>query len=446
MHLAAGVIRALKEWFSDQVFQRLLKNASWLMAGSALAAVIGLISMALMARALGPAGLGLVVLITTYVQLMDRLLNFQSWQAVVKFGAHAQQQNDPRGLARIVKLGSLLDIGSAFLGTLVAVAAAPWAAGWLGLNDSETRWLTLYSLIILFNLGGVPTGILRLTDRFYFLSLQKIVIAVVTLVGVSVAFAMGGDVGEMLLASAAGQVFGNVLLMFVGWRTLSEHGLNLPIVWRASLRQSRDRDRDILSFFFFTNLESSVKILREVDVFIVSYLLNREAVGLYRIARRLADIANMFVEPFFYAAFPSFNKLFASQDWVGFRQLAVRSSLIVGSVVLSGWLIFVLVGQWLIELLFGAPYATAYPIAVICMIAMVVWAFAQPFSPALYSTKGYRDVFAIHLGTSVFYVVILIPLTNWAGLTGAAWAYTVFYLVWSILMLATLVKQLRNPA
>jgi O-antigen/teichoic acid export membrane protein len=80
------------------------------------------------------------------------------------------------------------------------------------------------------------------------------------------------------------------------------------------------------------------------------------------------------------------------------------------------------------------------------MIAMVVWAFAQPFSPALYSTKGYRDVFAIHLGTSVFYVVILIPLTNWAGLTGAAWAYTVFYLVWSILMLATLVKQLRNPA
>jgi O-antigen/teichoic acid export membrane protein len=444
MQLAASVFRTLTGWFSDHVFQRLLKNASWLMGGNALAAVIGLASMALMARALEPAGLGLVVLITTYVQLMDRLLNFQSWQAIVKYGAHAQKRNDAGELARLIKLGSLLDVGSALIGTLVAVAAAPWAASWLSLSGNETQWLVLYSLVILFNLGGVPTGVLRLTDRFHFLSLQKIVVAAVTLAGVSVAFALGAGVGEMLLASAAGQVLGNILLLVIGWRTLGEQGLSLPVVWRAPLRRPGAQDRDILSFFFFTNIDSSVKILREADVFIIGYLLNREAVGLYRVARRFAEIANMFVEPFFYAAFPSFNKLFANQDWAGFRQLALRSSIVVGAAVLAGWLVFVVIGQWLIELLFGGAYSAVYPIAVICMIAMVIWAFAQPLSPALFSTNGYRYVFAIHLGTSVAYILVLTILTSSAGLTGAAWAYTVFYLAWSALMLATLLTHVRR--
>jgi O-antigen/teichoic acid export membrane protein len=444
MQLTAGVIRALTGWFSDHTFQRLLKNASWLMAGNALGAVIGLVSMALMARALETAGLGLVVLILTYAQLMDRLFNFQSWQAIVKFGAHAQKRNEQGELARLVKLGSLLDMCSALIGTSVAMAAAPWAAHWMGLNESETRWLVLYSATILFNIGGVPTGILRLTDRFYFLSLQRTLGAALTLAGVSAAFLSGGGVREMLLASAAGQVFGNILLLVVGWRTLGALGLTLPVVWRARLRQSNVQDRDILSFVFFTNIDSSVKILRELDVFIVGYLLNREAVGLYRVARRLADIANMFIEPFFHAAFPSFNKLVASHDWSGFRKLAIRSSLAVGGAVLAGWLVFVLVGHWLTTLLFGATYAPAYSLAVICMLAMVIWAFAQPFSPALFSTQGYRAVFVIHLGTSVAYTLILIALTKWAGLTGAAWAYTVFYLAWSALMLATLLSHMRN--
>lgn len=443
MKKAQGVIRAAREWFSDHIFQRLLKNAGWLMAGSALAALLGLASLALMSRALEPSGLGLVVLITTYVQLMDRLLNFQSWQAIVKFGAHAQQQGDTAELARLVKLGSLLDVGTALIGTLVALALAPWAGPWLGLSGQETNWLILYCLVIAFNLTGVPTGILRLTDRFHFLSLHRIAVAATTLAGVAAAFLLDAGVPAMLLASAIGQLAGNLLLVLVGWRTLQELGLSTATVFGSPIQRSRERDRDILSFVVFTNVESSVKIIRDVDVFIISALLDRDAVGIYRVARRLADIANMFVEPFFFAAFPSFNKLFASKDWAGFNRLVVRSSLVVGGAVLLGWILFILTGHLIIDTLLGAAFAPAYPVTVICMLAMVIWAFAQPFSPALYSTKGYRDVFKIHLGTSVLYMLILPLLVHGSGLTGAAWAYTVFYFAWSALMLAALVKRLK---
>lgn len=436
--------RTVSAWFSDQILQRLLKDAGWLMGGNALAALIGLATMAITARTLGPAGLGATVLIMTYAQLMNRLLSFESWHAIVKFGAHALERKDKDELARLVKLGTLLDMAGALLGFIAAVALAPFIAEWIGL-ENDYRWLlSLYPAVILFNIPGAPTGVLRLLNKFHLVSLHRIAVSVIIFAGVAIAASSKAGVAGMLLAYAAGQVVGQILLLGAGWWVLAREDMTPARIWKASIQKTHIRLREILQFVFFTNIESSVKILRDMDVFIIGNLLNTEAVGLYRVSRRLADVANMFIDPFFYAAFPSFNKLYASGNWTEFRRLAVRSSLIVGGVVSLGWLGFVVIGHWFIGLVFGDAYAAAYPVAVVCMLGMVIWAFAQPLSPALYSTNGYRKAFFIHLATSIAYAAMLIVAIHLAGMQGAAWAYAIFYLAWSAMMLAILVRQLHK--
>ena len=71
------------------VLRRILRNSSWVLAARTAGALLGLVSLALMARALGPAGLGLVAAAQAYTRIAGRLLRLEPWQSVIKFGAAA---------------------------------------------------------------------------------------------------------------------------------------------------------------------------------------------------------------------------------------------------------------------------------------------------------------------------------------------------------------------
>ena len=58
-----------------------------LISGKAAAAVLSLAYLAIASRTLGPEGLGYLVLAHTYVQTVAYITRFQSWQAIVRFGA-----------------------------------------------------------------------------------------------------------------------------------------------------------------------------------------------------------------------------------------------------------------------------------------------------------------------------------------------------------------------
>lgn len=142
--------RVIISWFDDHIYLRLLKNASWLSGASFIAALLGLVSITLTARALGPSEFGALVVIMTYAAIVDRLLNFQSWQFLIKNGAKSLEGNDHFRLRRQIKFSALLDAGSSTLSTAVAVAFASIAGLLIGWSDQEIGLAMLYSLTILF--------------------------------------------------------------------------------------------------------------------------------------------------------------------------------------------------------------------------------------------------------------------------------------------------------
>jgi O-antigen/teichoic acid export membrane protein len=66
--------------------RRVLGNFGLLLRGRGIGALMALAATALMARALGPAEFGLVILIHTYVVLVRGLLNFKQFLAIVRYG------------------------------------------------------------------------------------------------------------------------------------------------------------------------------------------------------------------------------------------------------------------------------------------------------------------------------------------------------------------------
>jgi hypothetical protein len=69
------------------VLTRVLANAGTLLGGRSINAVVSLGYIALTARGLGKAQMGVIVLITTFAQFLGEVVKFQSWQTVLQYGA-----------------------------------------------------------------------------------------------------------------------------------------------------------------------------------------------------------------------------------------------------------------------------------------------------------------------------------------------------------------------
>ncbi|MCG5484571.1 MAG: oligosaccharide flippase family protein, partial [Sinorhizobium meliloti] len=87
-----------------------LQSIAHLLTGNILSSVIGLIGFALTARALGPAGYGILALCFSYTRAVERIVSFQSWQPLIKYGAHSLAENadDATELRALLKFGLLL--------------------------------------------------------------------------------------------------------------------------------------------------------------------------------------------------------------------------------------------------------------------------------------------------------------------------------------------------
>ena len=107
-------------WYRDELLRRLVKNAGYLVSGNMVAAGLGLVALALSARALGPELLGLLALIEAYAALVDRLIRLEPWQALIKYGADVLERNGQDDFRSLLKLGVLIDICGALISAAMA--------------------------------------------------------------------------------------------------------------------------------------------------------------------------------------------------------------------------------------------------------------------------------------------------------------------------------------
>src|SRR3546814_17236584 len=92
-----SVVSAAGQWLGDEPLRTRLVNIAHLMSGNLASGLISLAAIALTARALGPASYGILALAIAYVRVVERLVTFQSWQPLIKYGAEV---TDPEQIGR----------------------------------------------------------------------------------------------------------------------------------------------------------------------------------------------------------------------------------------------------------------------------------------------------------------------------------------------------------
>jgi len=420
-------------WLKDNLFRRLVKNASILITGSVFTAGIDLVSLAVTARALGPELFGVLVLVQTYVRFVNQFVNFQSWQAIIKYGADTLTAKRTSDFRSLIKLGTSLDIIGSLLGTTFAISSVYWAGRWFEWEDSTVLMAAIYSLTILFSLSPTPTAVLRLFDRFKLLAWQRVISAAIRMAALLLAWIAGAGIWGFFVVWMVAQILDYLFLLTLGWRELRRQNYGDALL--APLERISTKFPGIWKFVITTNLSSSIRLgARELDVLIVGGVIGSAAAGIYKVAKQFAGVPVRFADPLQQAIYPDMARLWAEGQIAQFRRTLIRMGVLCGLGGIAIWLGFLLLGEWVIRLTVGPEYISAYEILLVYMLGINLFMFGIAFRPTVLSMGHPGRILQIYIISTIMYLVALVLLLGHLGLMGAAVANIVFHSIWFVTM------------
>ncbi|NWG71008.1 MAG: lipopolysaccharide biosynthesis protein [Parvularculaceae bacterium] len=368
-----------------QSANRIFRNAGALMSGKALGGVLSLAYLAIAARSLGPTEMGFLVLAHAYAMVVAGVARFQSWQAVIRFGAPMVQTRDARGFKSLIRYSVRLDILSAVFSIGVALLFVGPVARSMDWPAQAMPWVYAYCATVPFLVAATPTGVLRLFDRFKMLGWQLSIMPVTRFFGAIALFIFDGGLSGFLFVWILSAVLDGASLWILGWRELDKRGL-LPSLRRdPALRP----DREWLPFMIKTTLSCTVDLARtNLPVLIVGAVLGSAASGFLQLAVNASNLIAHPASMLYQATFPELSRISAAGKDARMRKVALRSALTGILVAAPIVLLFALLREPLARILGGPEFAPAASLIALMALAQMVRVGSVVLEAAVVSAGG----------------------------------------------------------
>jgi O-antigen/teichoic acid export membrane protein len=172
-------------------------------------------------------------------------------------------------------------------------------------------------------------------------------------------------------------------------------------------------------------------ISNQSGIVLLGILRSREDVALFKVAMSAAVLMTIGIQITNMIISPHVARLHAIQDRRRLARLAALGSVGGTAVSLPLFMIFLLAGEPLLSLFYGAEYVAAFsPLVILAGAQIVNVAFGS--TGVLLSMTGYESLAASWLAVSAaFNVLLSLILIPPLGIHGAAWASALSVVVWN---------------
>lgn len=423
---------------TDAMFRRMVRNAGTLLGGKLAMGLVNLAATGIALRAMGVDSFGLLILIHTFAQATASFTKFQSWQAVIRYGAASLEKGKRADFRALIRFTAWLDIVAGLVG-VVLCAALVWAAGGLfDIPQGLTATTAVYATCTAFMVMATPTGMLRLFDRFDVLATRDTLGALFRLGGALLGSLLGWGLEGFLAIWYLATAVGGLSLAFAAWWEMRKRGL---LGGAEPVPRATDAHPGLWSFVWSTNITTTLSLVSgNLGTLCVGALLGPAEAALFSVARQIGEAAlkpGRFLSP---AIYPELARLAALGDMAGTAALLRRVLLIStgGSLLLLA--VLALGGEWLLRLVGGAQAAPAYGIMLMLGIASAIGFAAFALEPLLISTGRQNAALRARMAAAILYIPAALLGIHALGLPGAGWAS----IGTAIVMLAAQVQPALN--
>ncbi len=385
--------------FDSDFMRRILRNSSYLVSATVLAAAIGMLQNAFQARVLGVAGFGLMAVMATFTNVINRFTAFRIDELVVKYVRLFEERKESKKAAAVFKLAALLESGGSIAAFVLIVILAPFGVRLLSDQSGVESLFILYGSLVLINIAfDSSDGMLQVFNRFDAKSIIDVCQSLLRLGLTIFVFYTGGGLMEMILAELAGRLLRSAAVINVALATARKQwGAGW---WRTPINVLRKDRRSLLTFAFSTNLSATVSLVAKdsEDLWVNAFLGNAVG-GVYNLARQLIGLLQIPISPLPSTTYPELSRAVAQDNWKAVRSVLRRGSLLAALYSLPVTLGLIIFGQQFIAFYATKEFLPAYIPLVILLVGygfanIFYWnraallAFNRPVYPTLVNLTG----------------------------------------------------------
>jgi O-antigen/teichoic acid export membrane protein len=398
---------------------RIFKGLGLVLGGKAGAGLISLVYLVIAARALGPRDYGILVLVHGYVTAVCGIVEFPAWQAIVRYGAEAGEEDAPHRLARLLRFGTTVELAGGAAAIIATMALAPFVGPRLGWPPETVAFAIPYSFAVLGSVRSAPAGYLQLIDRFDLIGLHNMVQPLVRLMGASLALLMGWGLKGFLAAWLAAALAEFAVLWGMGlWCAHRRLG---AILRRPEQGSASADNPGIWRFLVASNADVTLSELAgRIAPLIVGWVLGPAMAGLFAVAQRATVIIAQPAQILGNTAYAELARMVAAgEGGAPLRRTLFRVIGIALAAAAPVTIIAALFPTPIVTLLAGSAFKAAGSVMVVLIAARMIAVIGPPCSSAL-SAMGYP---ALSMSANLFASLIFLPVLPWllhhAGLMGA---------------------------
>lgn len=405
----------LKSWMKHELVRKTTRNSGILLSGNMGTAVFGVISTTIMARALGADLLGRLLFVQWYGVIIDKILNFQSWHVVIKFGAEQQAKPGHGEFGSVLKTGFLIDITTAILGAITAILMIPLAARWLEWDYEMTNAAYLFGAAILFHVSGTPVGILRILRKFGIYIRQTMLGSALKSVLVLFVWLNDGSFIHYAIALVAAESLRHLLLFASAIRVAHGSGYRVfSAPWFSDWKS-------FLGFAVWTNLKASILLpVQEFDKLIVARLVSYEGLAVYRVFGQLTQFASKVSTPVNQAVYPEIADLVSEGKGRDAAKLAGKIGILLGAALGIPSIVVTFTSAWWLDWIYGAAFSAQWIVFGVMLMGRVGLVSLVAVEPLFISNGLVKESFWIALAGALIYLPMAYFLVNSFGIIGIA--------------------------
>ncbi|MBA6342127.1 oligosaccharide flippase family protein [Colwellia sp. MB02u-10] len=424
-------------------YNNLKKAFLVLLGGTLTASILGFISIGMVARGLGLESFGIFAIITSYLLIIDKLVNFQSWQALIKFGSIAQESSldEPEKKMEIQKVSAFcfsIDIFTALIGFLLAIFLAAPLCSYFEWNNDIYFMILIYSCSMLFKFSSFGIGLFRLLNRHSLQAKIIVISAIVKFILTFIAFVLEQGLLIYLIIWGGTDILLNLLITFYAFILLnSVTGSKKP--FSAGL----GFNKKLVHFVLWTNLSGLIDLpAKELDVMFVGILTSEKEAGLYKLAKQVMAMVGRLVSPLYQSIYP----IQARNISKGTIQAAITLTNKVSIKLFSASAVVILLGYFalgdIVILILGEGYRALIPIALLALIVKSLDAIFTSYH-SLFIAFGYvkQNVLILLFANTLLIIGFYITIPKW-GVDAAL--YCIAFQAFITLILKLIYIKKRN--
>ncbi len=401
-------------------YKRYFANTGWMFFGQMFSFFVSFFIGAWLARYLGPENYGTI----SYAVAFAGLFAFISSLGVDgilsrELIAHPEQKDELMGTAfRLKLLGGVL----AFVVTVIA-------------SFIFESVLLIRVIIILYSLVFITQAINVIPIFFHAKVLSKnniyatIIATIVSSILKIILIITGSGIIWLALIYLLESVWQGIGYYFI----YKYYGFKIK-----SWKFNKDLATKIISKSWFLMLSSaSVYIYMKVDQVMIGYFMGEKSVGLYAVAIKFVEMWYFIPTIICSSLFPAIVNAKNSSYLVYKNRLKALYLLMISIAIIIA-LPSTILANWAVRTFFGIEYLASVVVLQIYIWSGVGLFLGYAINQYLLSENHTRTIFYYNLLIMVTNVVLNLILIPKLGLTGAAWATLISYLIGPILIFATM--------